>query len=118
MVYRGVIWIVEYCTKQRKRPHPRYIHSVCLPGGTLCADPLILALPIPYRYGAIAQHIGSILAGPDSSPADADQFAEDFFDITIKYFPSIHGPLPVVLDTDLARLATWISLPTSCHARP
>lgn len=83
-------------------------------GGILCACPLILALPLPYRYGAVVQYIGSLLAGPDSTPTDADRFAEDFFDLEkIVYWCSPHGPLPVVGYADLEKVARVIALPTS-----
>lgn len=87
-----------------------------MPGGIICACPLVLALPLPYRYGAVVQYIGSLLAGPDSTPADADRFAEDFFDLSsIVYWRSPHGPLPVVNYADLERVARVISLPTSVN---
>lgn len=83
-------------------------------GGVICACPLILALPLPYRYGAVVQYIGSLIAGPGSTPADADRFAEDFFDLDrIVYWCSPHGPLPVVSYADLEKVARTIALPTS-----
>lgn len=114
MVHGIPIWRVQYCRAKRTRQHFRFVHGLHLPGGDLCADPLILALPIPYRYGAVVQHIGSILAGPECSPADADRFAEDFFHINITYWPSAHGIMPVVCHAaDLQRVAKCISLPTT-----
>lgn len=74
----------------------------------------MLALPLPYRYGAVVQYIGSLLAGPDSTPSDADRFAEDYFDLSsIVYWCSPHGPLPVVNYPDLEKISRLISLPTS-----
>ena len=85
-----------------------------MPGGIICACPLVLALPLPYRYGAVVQYIGSLLAGPDSTPSDADRFAEDFFDLEkVVYWSSPHGPLPIVGYADLERIAKEISLPTA-----
>jgi len=114
MVYRPALWIVRYCRKDQYRTPHRFIHGFHLPLGALCACPLILALPLPYRYGAVVQFIGSLLAGPDSTPQDADRFAQDYFSIKpIAYWCSPHGPLPVVDYSDLQSVARVISLPTS-----
>jgi len=73
----------------------------------------MMALPMPYRYGAVVQHVGALLAGPDATPADADRFAEDFFNVRVRYWCSSFGPLPVVDHGDLQRVACYVSLPTS-----
>lgn len=114
MVYRPALWIVRYCRKDQYRTPHRFIHGFHLPLGALCACPLIHPLPLPYRYGAVVQFIGSLLAGPDSAPQDADRFAQDYFSIKpIAYRYSRHGLLPVVDYSDLQSVARVISLPTS-----
>ena len=114
MVHSRVSWTVRFCAKNKYHTPHRFIHGFCLPSGIICASPLVLALPLPYRYGAVVQYIGSLIAGPDSTPADADRFAEDFFDLDrIVYWCSPHGPLPVVSYSDLEKVARTIALPTS-----
>jgi len=112
MVYHSTVWRVRFCKARPVKDGNRFLHGFCIPGGYLCADPLILSLTMPYRYGAIVQHVGSLLAGPDCTASDADRFAEDFFGVRVHYWCSTFGPLPIVNYTDLQRVACYVSMST------